>query len=162
MQNKILDYFCEIKLSKKLKYMQHSTNTKWLDGMSFEWEVNGFKVVIDASESVGGKNKGPRPKAFMLSAFGGCTAMDVISILKKMRVSNDIADFNVKVSGDLTEEHPKHYYKMHVVYEFTAKEGKILNMKKIKKAVNLSEERYCGVSAVYKKTMEITSEIVIL
>jgi putative redox protein len=80
--------------------------------------------------------------------------MDVISILKKMRV--EVEKFNVRVEGDLTEEHPKQFYKMHVVFEFT---GKNLPIDKLRKAVKLSEDRYCGVSAVYKKIMGLTSEI---
>jgi len=127
---------------------------KWLDNMAFEAEANGHKIMLDAEPEVGGENRGPRPKPFMLAALGGCTAMDVISILKKMRV--EVEKFNVHVEGDLTEEHPKQFYKMHVVYEFT---GKNLPMDKLKKAVELSEERYCGVTAVYKKVMELTSEI---
>lgn len=133
---------------------KESVNTRWLSNMAFEADVNGHKIVMDADQHVGGENRGPRPKPFMLAALGGCTAMDVISILKKMRV--DVESFNVKVEGDLTEEFPKHFYKMHVIYEFT---GKDLPMDKLKKAVELSEERYCGVSAVYKKALEITSEI---
>lgn len=126
----------------------------WLDKMAFSTEVNGHEMIIDAIPEVGGENRGPRPKPFMLVALGGCTAMDVISILKKMRV--EVAGFNVKVEGDLTEEHPKQFYKMHVIYEF---KGKDLPMDKLQKAVDLSEERYCGVSVVYKKAMEVTSEI---
>jgi putative redox protein len=129
-------------------------NTKWLSNMAFEVEINGHKIVIDAVQEVGGENHGPRPKPFMLAALGGCTGMDVISILNKMRVEVD--SFNVIVEGDLTEEHPKHFYKMHVIYEF---KGKDLPMEKLQKAVSLSEERYCGVSAVYKKMLELTSEI---
>lgn len=141
--------------------MQETVETKWLDKMAFEWEVNGHKVIIDAVENVGGENRGPQPKPFMLAALGGCTAMDVISILKKMRVTDDIEDFTVKVTGDLTEEHPKHFTKMNVQYIFVPKDGKELNMEKIKKAVNLSEDRYCGVSEVYKKALDLTSEIII-
>jgi putative redox protein len=129
-------------------------NTRWLGEMAFEGEINGHKIVIDADPLVGGKNRGPRPKPFMLLALGGCTAMDVISILVKMRI--DVESLNVRVEGDLTDEHPKHFYKMHIVYEF---KGKDLPMDKLKKAVDLSEERYCGVSATYKKAMELTSEI---
>ena len=136
--------------------MKESVNTKWIDKMAFEVEVSGHKLIIDAVEKVGGENRGPQPKPFMLAALGGCTAMDVISILKKMRV--EVEDFQVKVEGDLTEEHPKHFHKVHVIYEFT---GKNLNKAKLEKAINLSEDRYCGVSASYKKTMEMTSEIII-
>jgi putative redox protein len=133
---------------------KESVTTSWLSNMAFETEINGHKLIIDAVPEVGGENRGPRPKPFMLAALGGCTAMDVISILKKMHV--DIVKFNVIVDGDLTEEFPKHFYKMHVIYEFT---GKNLPVDKLEKAVSLSEEKYCGVSAVYRKTMELTSEI---
>lgn len=128
----------------------------WLDAMAFEGKMNGHKIVIDAEEAVGGKNRGPSPKPFMLFSLAGCTAMDVVSILKKMRVELD--NFDVKVSGELTEEHPKQYKSMHVTFEFW---GKDLPMKKLEKAVSLSEDRYCGVSAVYKKVMEVTSEIIV-
>jgi len=136
--------------------MKEEINVSWNDKMSFTAEVNGHKIIIDAVEAVGGEDKGPQPKPFMLVALGGCTGMDVISILKKMRV--DVKDFNVKVEGDLTEEHPKHFYKMHVTYEFW---GKDLPMDKLEKAISLSEDRYCGVSESYKKAMELTSEIVV-
>ena len=131
--------------------------TKWLSNMAFEADINGHKILLDADPSVGGENRGPRPKPFMLLSLGGCTGIDVISILKKMRV--DIDEFNVRVEGELTEEHPKHFVKIHVVYEF---KGKDLPMDKLKKAVELSEERYCGVSAMYRKAIGITSEIRIL
>lgn len=133
---------------------RESVSTRWLDNMAFESEINGHKLIIDAEPGVGGENRGPRPKPLMLAALGGCTAMDVVSILKKMRV--DIEGLNVIVEGDLTEEYPKHFYRMHIIYEF---KGKNLPVEKLKKAIDLSSERYCGVSAVYRKTMELTSEI---
>jgi len=131
--------------------------TKWLDNMAFESEADGHKIILDANPEMGGEDLGPRPKPLMLVALGGCSGMDVISILKKMRVVPD--KFNVQVEGELTEEDPKHFYKIHVIYEFT---GKDLPMDKLKKAVELSEEKYCGVGAVYKKTMELTSEIKVI
>jgi len=134
--------------------MKDSVNITWLDGLGFEADVSGKKVIIDATSNVGGKGRGPQPKPLLMVSLGGCTAMDVISILKKMRV--DVKDLNVIVEGELTDEHPKHFYKMHVIYEVT---GKDLPLEKVKKAVTLSEDRYCGVSAVYKQTIEITSEI---
>jgi len=129
-------------------------STKWLENMAFEFEINGHKLIIDAKEEVGGQDRGPRPKPLMLAALGGCTSMDVVSILKKMRV--ELKSLNVNVEGELSEEHPKRFTKMHVIYEM---EGDNLPMEKLKKAVSLSEDRYCGVSAVYKEVMEITSEI---
>jgi putative redox protein len=90
----------------------------------------------------------------MLAALGGCTAMDVVAIFKKMRV--EFSGLNVTVDGDLTDDYPKRFFKMHIIYEFT---GDNLPLDKLQKAVDLSQERYCGVSAVYKNALEITSEI---
>lgn len=126
----------------------------WLENMAFEAKVNGHKIMLDASDAVGGENRGPRPKPLMMVALAGCTGMDVISILKKMRV--EVEAFNVVVEGDITEEHPKQFSQMRVVYEF---KGTDLPMDKLEKAVNLSEERYCGVSAMLKKAIGITTQI---
>ncbi len=127
-----------------------------IDGLAFRGTVNGFEIILDAEPQVGGKDRGPRPKPFMKLSVAGCTAMDVISILYKMRV--EVEEFNVHVDGELTEEHPKHYRKMHLIYEF---KGKNLPYEKLEKAVKLSQDRYCGVSFVYKKIMELTYEIVV-
>ena len=129
----------------------------WDEKMRFSTSVNGHNMILDADESVGGEDKGPRPKPLMLVTLGGCTGMDVISILRKMRV--DVDDFHVKVEGELSKEHPRYYHRIHVVYEFT---GDNLPMDKLEKAVSLSEERYCGVSALYKQAAEMTSEIRII
>ena len=137
--------------------MGKGSSVSWKGNMAFEVSQNGHNFMIDAIEKVGGENKGPRPKPFMLTALAGCTAMDVISILKKMRVELD--NFTVNVDGELTEEHPKHYIKMHVTYEFWGKDLEA-SRSKIEKAIRLSEEQYCGVSIVYKKTMPVTSEII--
>ena len=99
---------------------KEKVKVKWLEKMAFSAEVNGHEIVLDAAAKVGGEDRGPRPKPLMLTALAGCTGMDVISILKKMRVEPD--DFNVYVEGDLTEEHPKHFSKMHVIYEFKGKD----------------------------------------
>lgn len=129
----------------------------WQKNLSFLAEVNNHNLILDASEQVGGENKGPRPKPLLMAALAGCTGMDVVSILKKMRVELD--DFNVYVEGDITEEHPKQFTSMHIIYEF---KGKNLPEEKLQKAVDLSDERYCGVSAMFKKAIKITHEIRIL
>jgi putative redox protein len=134
--------------------MKESVNVTWLGKMAFEADVDGHKIIIDASEDVGGENKGPKPKPFMMVALAGCTGMDVASLLKKMRV--DIEKMNIKVDGELTEEHPKEFQSMHITYEFY---GKDLPLSKIQKAVDLSQERYCGVNATYRKVLKLTSEI---
>ena len=136
---------------------QQEVNVNWLENMAFEANVNGHKIILDAADAVGGENRGPRPKPFLMVALAGCTGMDVVSILKKMRV--ELEDFNVRIEGDLTEEHPKQFTRMHVIYEF---KGTNLPMEKLKKAISLSEEHYCGVSAMFKKAIELSSEIKIL
>ena len=134
--------------------MKQEINLEWLENMAFKTIVNGHELVLDASQEGGGQDRGPRPKILMMVALAGCTGMDVVSILRKMRV--EVEGFNVRVEGELTDEHPKHYTSMKVIYEF---KGKDLPMEKLEKAVNLSEERYCGVNATYKKAMAITTEI---
>jgi putative redox protein len=136
--------------------MKQSISLNWNDAMSFETTLNGHKITIDADESVGGKDRGPRPKALLLVALAGCTAMDVISMLGKMRVQTET--FRVDVEGELTEEHPKVYKTLHVKYIF---KGNDLPMDKLEKAVNLSQEKYCGVSAMLAKAAELTHEIVV-
>lgn len=137
--------------------MKDSINVNWGGGMSFSSEINGHKIVVDAKEEFGGQDKGPRPKALMMLALAGCTGMDVVSILEKMRVELDY--FNVRIESELNDEHPKYYKSMKIVYEF---KGKDLDPEKLKKAVDLSQEKYCGVSANYKKAMDIAYEIKIL
>ncbi len=134
--------------------MKHSVKTSWKGQMTFDSEVNGHHILLDAPTEHGGADAGPRPKELMLSSVAGCTGMDVVSLLEKMRV--EIKDFNIHVEAELTEEHPKHYTKMHLIYEFY---GKNLPSDKIQKAVELSQERYCGVSFMYKKAFELTYEI---
>lgn len=122
--------------------------------MKFDTEVNGHHFFMDQGGEKG-ENSGPRPKPLMLAALAGCTGMDVISLLRKMR--QDIEYFNVVVEGDTEEEHPNAFIKMHIIYEF---KGKGLEMDKIEKAISLSMERYCGVSAVYRKAgIEMTHEV---
>lgn len=136
--------------------MADKISLKWIEGMAFDGEVNGHTLRIDANESVGGKDTGPRPKALMLIALAGCTAMDVVSILNKMRMPYD--DFNVNVEANKTEEHPVVYTDFKIVYRFR---GSALDRGKIEKAVSLSQDRYCGVSAMYKSIGPVSYEIVL-
>jgi putative redox protein len=136
--------------------MKQNLKLDFLGGMAFETELNGHKLYIDADESVGGKNSGPRPKALMMLALAGCTGMDVVSILKKMRV--EFESFNVNIEAELDDEYPKPYKLMRVIYKFT---GKDLPLDKIQKAVDLSKERYCRVSANYRDSFPIEYEIVL-
>ncbi len=137
--------------------MKHKINTTWNGRMGFEADLNGHKLLMDAPKEVGGDDLGPRPKVLMLAALAGCTGMDVVSILRKMRV--EVEDCNVDIEAEMSEEHPKSYTSMHVVYTF---KGKDLPMNKLEKAVSLSEERYCGVGTFYRKVINVTSEIIVV
>lgn len=136
--------------------MKKEINVNWDGGMAFSADLDGHKLVVDAPTEAGGTDSGPRPKVLMLMALGGCTGMDVVSLLKKMRV--EVESFNMRISGDITEEHPKQFESMKLIYEFT---GKDLDEVKIKKAIDMSMDKYCGVSATYKKVLDFTYEIVI-
>ena len=134
--------------------MKHIVDMTWKDKVAFEADMDGHKVIVDATVDVGGSDLGPRPKKLMLTALAGCTGIDVIMILKKMKVVPD--SFHVIVEGEMTEEHPKYYHKIKVIYQF---KGKDLPKDKLEKAVKLSDEKYCGVSALYKKAIDIETEI---
>jgi putative redox protein len=134
--------------------MKHNTKTKWLGNMAFEAQVDSHKLRMDAAEEFGGENQGPTPKPLLLTSLAGCTGMDITSLLKKMRVA--IASFEVNISGELTEEHPKYYAHIHMEYIFT---GDNLQRDKIEKAVKLSQERYCGVYYMLSQAADITHDI---
>ena len=136
--------------------MSEIINVEWKEEMAFEAEVNGHKIILDATEKVGGKNRGPRPKPLTLVSLAGCTGMDVVSILAKMRVKFD--SFNVEVEGIMTDIHPKYYETIILKYIF---KGNDLPMAKIEKAINLSQDRYCGVTAMLSAKSEIKHEIII-
>lgn len=137
--------------------MKHVVDMAWTDELAFETDLDGHHLIVDATKDAGGNDLGPRPKKLMLTALAGCTGVDVIMILKKMKV--EVEAFNVIVEADVTDEHPKHYNKMKVIYQF---KGKDLPYEKLEKAVKLSEEKYCGVTAVYRKAMEMEVEIKIV
>ena len=136
--------------------MSEKVNIMWTEDMAFEATVNNHKIIIDAVEAVGGKDRGPRPKPLTLVSLGGCTGMDVISILTKMRVKPDY--FNVEVEGDTTDKHPKYYHTIRIKYIF---KGKDLPMAKLEKAVSLSQDRYCGVTTMLNKAAKIEHKIII-
>ncbi|HAE20911.1 MAG TPA: osmotically inducible protein C [Spirochaetaceae bacterium] len=136
----------------------HEIECSWKGDMAFLAQVNGHELVLDADEAVGGHDEGPRPKPLILVALAGCSGMDVVSILKKMR--EPVSWFNMKVRGELTEEHPKTYSSITLVYEFKVADG--LKDENVRKAVELSQDRYCGVSALLKKAIPVKHEIAYL
>jgi putative redox protein len=136
--------------------MKSKIECRWLENMAFEAEVNDHTIVMDADEMNGGNNLGPRPKTLTLVSLAGCTGMDVVAILKKMKV--DVEDFHITVEGDLTEDHPRYYEKIMVTYHF---KGKDLPQDKIQKAIQLSQDRYCGVSAMLRNGTVVEHEFTI-
>ncbi len=135
--------------------MQHEISCDWESDMAFSAAVGGHRIPLDADEAVGGKNTGPMPKPLLLVSLAGCTGMDVISILKKMR--EPVSYFNLRVQGDLTDEHPKTYTRVKIIYEFKASDG--LKDENVRKAISLSQDRYCGVSALLKKAIPVEFEV---
>lgn len=117
----------------------------WNEGMSFAAQTrSSHTVTMDASSSVGGENKGPRPTEMVLAGLGGCTGMDVASILKKMRQTWD--RFEIALDAKVRDEHPRVFLSVHVVYRIWG----AVEPAKFVRAVTLSAEQYCPVSAMLK------------
>jgi putative redox protein len=135
--------------------MFRKTTTEWKGGMTFESDDPGGKTVIMDTEVEGSDERfGISPKAAMLSALASCSGLDVVSVLEKMKVTD--YEFKIDVEGELTQEHPKYFHKVKIDYHFT---GKGLNENKIKKAVDLSVEKYCGVMEMFRRFAEVKTEI---
>jgi putative redox protein len=137
--------------------MKDTINVKWMGDMAFEAAIREHRVLMDANENSGGHNHGPRPKPMLMASLAGCTGMDVMSILKKMKV--EVKDLNIRVEGVIAEEHPKIYTAVHLIYEF---KGENMPMDRLVRAIELSQEKYCGVSLSLQKAMPVTWEIKIL
>jgi putative redox protein len=125
------------------------------DGMHFVGELDGFDVPLDADAAVGGHNKGPKPKGLVLTSLAGCTAMDVISILRKMQVEPE--DFSVETEAEVTDQHPKVFKHVKVTYRIKGD----VPRDKAEKAVRLSMDKYCGVTEMLRKATTVDYEIVI-
>ena len=134
--------------------MKETVKITWLYGISFEADVSGYKITLDADPDSGGQKKGPKPKPLMLVALAGCTGMDIVSLLNKMRVNFE--KLNITVEGNTADDHPKKFLNAKIIYELT---GKNIDRSKVDKAVSLSQEKYCSVSASYRASMAITYEI---
>jgi len=132
----------------------HTIKTIWRKDNIFDTDVDGHTITIDLGKEDGGEDAGPRPKKLLLVAAAGCSGLDVVPLLKKMRV--ELKGFDIQIEAQMSEEHPKQYTSMKVIYEF---EGDNLPMEKLEKAVTLSYEKYCGVMAMYKKAIPISWEI---
>ena len=130
----------------------------WVDGALFVAEGgSGHTFTMDGSPEVGGRNLASRPMEVVLMGMGGCTAIDVVSMLKKQR--QDIEGVEVSLEAERADDHPKVFTSVKLVYTFR---GRKLNRALIERAVSLSDEKYCSATAMVRKSAEITHEVVLV
>ena len=130
--------------------------TKWTGGMVFDAEINGHHLKMDADPEWGGTDQGPRPKPLILAALAGCSGLDIVSILNKMQITD--YSFEIVTEGEPTQEPPIIYHTITAKFIF---KGENLPADKLKKAVTLSTERYCGVNAMLKKAANVIVKLYI-
>jgi putative redox protein len=137
-------------------YMKLEASIDWQDGLAFNASLDGHEFVIDGAPQSGGRDLGPSPKGLTLVSLAGCTGMDVISILGKMRVK--VEKFRIETEALTAEEHPMKFLEIRLTYRF---EGQDINPDALRKAISLSEEKYCGVRATLSPVVAIRHEIVL-
>ncbi len=143
------------RVTSKVEIMaSHNITSVFKSGMAFTTELNGHNILIDLDAADNGNNEGPRPKALMLVSLAGCTGVDVVMILNKMRV--EFSGFSIEVNGELTDSEPKIYHTVKIIYRIKVKKE---NESKVEKAVDLSQNKYCGVSAMFKAFAKLETEI---
>ena len=124
---------------------------KQVKGITFAGKTNSNHwITMDGPEDYGGSNAGTSPKELLLLSLAGCTASDVVSILQKKRVKLD--DFEINISAEMTEDHPKVFTKIDLEYVFY---GQDIKAKDVERAIELSQTTYCGVTAMLEKALEI-------
>ncbi|MBW7997699.1 MAG: OsmC family protein [Candidatus Glassbacteria bacterium] len=125
---------------------------RWVEGFQFVGTPpSNHAIVLDGSAKAGGADSAIHPGELLLVGLAGCTGIDVISMLRKMKVEVD--EFEVRVEGEAAEEHPKYWKKLNVTYWIR---GKDIPEDKLQKAISLSQEKYCSVSATLKNKVEVT------
>jgi putative redox protein len=125
---------------------------RWQGGMRFGSEDGRWS--LDVPPEQGGSGAGPAPMETVLAALAGCTGMDVVAILQKMR--EPLEELQVEVEGERAQEHPRVYTRVHVRYRFA---GARLRPEAVARAVRLSQERYCPVSAMLRASVSVTYEV---
>lgn len=131
---------------------QHKAVVKQIEGITFIGKTDSNHwITMDGPESFGGSNAGIRPKELLLISLAGCTGADVSAILRKKRVELD--SFMINISAESTDTHPKVYTKIHLEYVFS---GDDIKEKDIERAIDLSQNTYCGVTAMLSKSIDIT------
>jgi putative redox protein len=138
--------------------MANTAKVTWVDGALLVAEVgSGHTFTMDGSPDVGGRNLGARPMEVLLIGMGGCTAIDVVSMLRKQR--QNIEEVEVSLVGERATENPMVYTEVKVVYTVR---GQKLNKALIERAVALSDEKYCSATAMFKKSAKVSREVVLV
>ena len=133
-------------------------SVNWIDGMLMVGKSHsGHSITMDGPPEIGGNNLGVRPMEMLLLGVAGCTMIDVVTTLKKMR--QDLTNCETKLSAERAEEHPKVFTDIHI--QFILK-GQDLDSKKVEKAITLSAEKYCSASIMLGKTASITHDFEIV
>ncbi|MBE7526669.1 MAG: OsmC family protein [Nitrosomonas sp.] len=133
-------------------------NITWQEGVSFLGQTgSGHSVLMDGAPEAGGKNQGPRPMEMMLLGLGGCTAFDVVHILRKGRLA--ITGCQVEMDAQRATEDPKVFTHIHLHFIVT---GKDLDPRQVERAIQLSAEKYCSASMMLKATVNITHDYEII
>ena len=133
----------------------NKVGTTWVEDLIFDSEIEESTIRVQGSVS-DAPRQGPGPKALMLTSLTGCTGMDVVSLMNKMRVKYEA--FDVWAEAELTDEHPKNYKSIHLTYTVKGEKAKA-KADKVEKSVDLSLNRYCGVAFMLRKHCPITYEI---
>jgi putative redox protein len=133
------------------------TTTTWKNDMAFVSEFDGHEVELNGASGPDGKRLGFGPKALLLSGLAGCSGIDVVEILHKMKVP--FTRFKIYTQADLVDENPKVFKDITIVYTIDAAPE---FEDKVKRAVDLSLEKYCGVAAMLKKNSLIIPKVVLL
>ena len=120
------------------------------------YSSNGHSVPLDAAQAAGGHDAGISPIELLLTSLGGCTGMDVISVLRKKQ--QDVTAFEVQVEGERADEHPRVYTEIWVKFIVT---GGNVDAKALERAIELSRDKYCGAAATLRHTAQIHYDYVI-
>lgn len=123
----------------------------WLRDQTFSVSAGGATMILDNPVD-GNEKRGPSPMDMALAALAGCTAIDIVSILGKQR--QDLRELRIHVEGERADDHPRRYTRVTVTYEL---HGKGLDPRKVERAVLLSDEKYCSVSATFREAAEVVS-----
>jgi putative redox protein len=138
--------------------MSTTAKVSWVDGALFVAEGgSGHTLTMDGAPDIGGRNLASRPMEVVLMGMGGCTAIDVVSMLKKQR--QDIEGVEVSLSAERATEHPMVFTEVKLIYTVR---GRKLNKALVERAVALSDEKYCSATAMIKKSAKVSHEVVLV